>query len=159
MESTIRNSSEEKPQSNTPGYVTANPKSYNLIKEIRDELKKNPTNAENLLWESLRNKKTGHKIRRQHVIDNFIADFVCLPKKVVIEIDGRIHQFRKEYDDMRTNRFQELGYVVIRFTNEEVESDTNLVFMKIKRFLDETQGPISPPLEGQGEVICRVEKE
>ena len=155
MESTIKKNSDEKAQTNIPGYVTANPKSYNLIKEIREELKKNPTNAEALLWESLRNKKTGHKIRRQHVIDNFIANFVCLPKKVIIEIDGRIHQFRKEYDDMRTDKFHELGYVVIRFSNEEVESDTNSVFEKIKRLLDETQDPNSPPLEGRGEVICR----
>ncbi len=153
MESTIKKSSDEKHQTNTHGYVTANPRSYNLVKEIRDELKKNPTIAEDLLWKCLRNKKTGYKIRRQHVIDNFIADFVCLPKKVIIEIDGRIHQFRKEYDDMRTNRFEELGYVVIRFSNEEVESDTNSVFEKIKRFLDETQDPNSPPLEGRGEVI------
>mgnify|MGYP001160646387 FL=1 len=155
MESTFKKSSEERPQTNTPGYITANPKSYSLIKEIRDGLKKNPTNAENLLWKSLRNKKTGYKIRRQHVIDNFIADFVCLPKKVVIEIDGKIHQFRKEYDDMRSSRFEELGYVVIRFTNEDVESDVDSVFLRIKQFLDETQDPNSPPLEGRGEVICR----
>jgi len=47
------------------------------------------------MWELLRNKKTGHTIRRQHIIANFIADFVCLPKKVIIEIDGKIHLKKK----------------------------------------------------------------
>jgi very-short-patch-repair endonuclease len=136
-----------------PGYITANPLSYNIIKEIRENLKKNPTDAEKIIWEYLRNKKTGHKIRRQHIIDNFIADFVCLPLKVVIEIDGRIHQFQKEYDQMRTARFHELGYKIVRFTNDEVIVNPELVFSKIKNILDEKENPISPPLEGLGEVI------
>jgi very-short-patch-repair endonuclease len=63
---------------NKPGYITANPKNYLLIKEIRDGLKNNPTQAEKQLWLYLKNKKTGYKIRRQHIIDDFIVDFVCL---------------------------------------------------------------------------------
>jgi len=98
-----------------PGYITANPLSYGIIKTIRRELKNNPTEAEKLLREYLKNKQTGHKIRRQHIIDNFIADFVCLPKKLVIEVDGKIHDFQKEYDSMRNERFYELGYTTIRF--------------------------------------------
>ena len=136
-----------------PGYITANPLSYNIIKEIRENLKKNPTEAENIIWEYLRNKKTGHKIRRQHIIDNFIADFVCLPLKVVIEIDGRIHKFQKEYDQMRTARFHELGYKIVRFSNEEVLTNPELVYLKIKKILDGEEIIISPPLDGLGEVI------
>ena len=136
-----------------PGYITANPLSYNVIKEIRENLKKNPTEAENIIWEYLRNKKTGHKIRRQHIIDNFIADFVCLPLKVVIEIDGRIHQFQKEYDHMRTLRFTELGYSIVRFSNKEVLTNPELVYLKIKKILDGEEIIISPPLDGLGEVI------
>jgi hypothetical protein len=83
-----------------PGYITANPKNYLFIKEMRD---------------SLKNKKTGYKIRRQHIIENFITDFVCLSKKVVIEIDGKIHLQQKEYDELRTARLNELEYEVIRF--------------------------------------------
>nr|WP_199200165.1 DUF559 domain-containing protein [Adhaeribacter arboris] len=63
------------------GYITANPLTYKLIKEMRDALKDNPTEAEKVIWEYLRNKKTGYKIRRQHIIDDFIMDFVCLRKK------------------------------------------------------------------------------
>jgi hypothetical protein len=60
-----------------PGYITANAKNYLLIKEMRDNLKNNPTEAEKVMWEYLRNKKTGYKIRRQHIIDDFITDFVA----------------------------------------------------------------------------------
>jgi very-short-patch-repair endonuclease len=145
-----------------PGYITANPKNYLLIKEMRDSLKNNPTDAEKLIWEYLRNKKTGHKIRRQHIIDDFITDFVCLSKKVVIEIDGKIHLNQKEYDVLRTLRLNELGYDVIRFTNEEVFANPQFVFSRIKENLDSKsdqqsdEDAISPPLEGQGEVDLKV---
>ena len=136
-----------------PGYITASPLSYNIIKQIRDELKKNPTEAEIIIWEYLKNKKTGHKIRRQHIVDNFIADFICLPKKLIIEIDGKIHKFQKEYDQMRTERLTELGFQIIRFTNDEVKTDPIKVYTQIKQILNNLIDPDSPPLEGPGEVI------
>jgi very-short-patch-repair endonuclease len=141
-----------------PGYATANPYAYKYVKEMRDELKQKPTEAEKLMWEELRNKKTGHKIRRQHIIDNFIADFVCLRRKLVIEIDGEIHLKQKEYDAFRTSVLNALGYEVVRFTNKEVFASPANVAAKIKTILesksdlqidDETN---TPPLEGQGEV-------
>ena len=89
-----------------------------------------------MLWEYLRNKKTGHKIRRQHVIGNFITDFVCLSKKVIIEIDGEIHNFQKEQDEQRTIRLNKLDYEVIRFTNAEVLNSPYQVAQKIKAFLN-----------------------
>jgi very-short-patch-repair endonuclease len=155
-----------------PGYITANPKNYLLIKEMRDSLKDNPTEAEKVMWEYLRNKKTGYKIRRQHIIDDFITDFVCLSKKTVIEIDGKIHLQQKEYDELRTARLNELGYEVIRFTNEEVFANPELVSLKIKEKLDsksdlqsdETSPDLpkgeeqnSPPLDGQGEVFAPID--
>jgi len=119
-----------------PGYVTADLLNYKYLKEIREELRGNYTEAEKLLWEYLRNKKTGYRIRRQHVIDNFITDFVCLSRKVVIEIDGKIHLQQKEYDDLRTNTLNEKGYKVIRFTNEEVLSNPGYVALQIKEILN-----------------------
>ncbi len=145
-----------------PGYITANLAHYKLIKEMRESLKDNPTEAEKVMWEYLRNKKTGHKIRRQHIIDDFITDFVCLIKKVVIEIDGKIHLKQKEYDELRTIRLNELGYEVIRFTNEEVFANPELVTKKIKEKLDskgESESSNTPPLEGTGEVEEKVEVE
>jgi len=119
-----------------PGYITADLQNYQFIKGIRENLKENPTEAEKLIWEYLRNKNTGYKIRRQHVIDNFITDFVCLPKKVIIEIDGGIHIQQQEYDALRTNTLNEKGYKVIRFTNAEVFANPALVTSKIKEALD-----------------------
>lgn len=155
-----------------PSYITANPKNYLLIKEMRDSLKDDPAEAEKVMWEYLRNKKTGYKIRRQHIIDDFITDFVCLIKNVVIEIDGKIHLQQKEYDELRTARLNELGYEVIRFTNEEVFANPELVTLKIKDKLDsksdiqrdenppnlpKVEEQNSPPLEGLGEVFAPID--
>jgi ATP-dependent DNA helicase RecG len=119
-----------------PIYNTANPDTYKYLKEIREDLKGNPTEAEKLLWKYLRNKKTGHKIRRQHVIDIYIVDFVCLEKRVVIEIDGKIHLQQKEKDRLRTDTLNNIGYLVIRFTNEEVFENPFFVTSKIQKVLD-----------------------
>ena len=86
-------------------------------------LRKNSTGAELLLWNELRNSKlNGFKFRRQHPMNRFVADFYCHEAKLVIEIDGDIHQIaeNKEHDDGRTYELKELGLKVIRFTNEEV---------------------------------------
>jgi len=128
------------------GYVTANPGNYIFIKEVRDILKENPTKAEELIWEYLRNKKTGHKIRRQHIISDFITDFVCLRKKVVIEIDGDIHLQQLERDEMRTQILNDLGYKVVRFPNEEVFANIELVVKMIKDILDEPDNQTPPNL-------------
>ena len=122
-----------------PRYITANPYTYPVIKDYRKKLKDHQTKAELVLWEYLRNKKTGHKIRRQHVIDDFIPDFVCLSKKVIIEIDGEIHKFQHEKDNMRTIRLNTLGYEVIRFTNDEVLNAPGKVAQKIKNYLNNRQ--------------------
>ncbi len=119
-----------------PEYITANPYTYPLIKDYREDLKDHQTDAELLLWKYLRNKYTGHKIRRQHVIGGFIADFACLSKKVVIKIDGRIHKFQKEQDDIRTKHLNNLGYEVIRFTNDEVLNSPETVVEFINDFLN-----------------------
>ena len=155
-----------------PGYLTANARSYRFTKEFQEELKKNPTDAEKVMWELLRNKKIDHKIRRQHIIDDFITDFVCLRKNLVIEIDGKIHLQQKEYDELRTARLNELGFEVIRFTNEEVFENADLVVTKIKQKLDSIEGinaPFnlpkrestgansSPPLEGSGEAFAPID--
>ena len=127
-----------------PGYNTANPYTYPIIKDYRKKLKEHQTEAERFIWEYLRDKKTGHRIRRQHVIGDFIADFVCLSKKVIIEIDGKIHKFQKEQDDQRTIRLNNLGYEVIRFTNAEVLNSPYQVAQKIKTYLNNRQNSTSP---------------
>jgi acyl-coenzyme A synthetase/AMP-(fatty) acid ligase len=119
---------------------TARKSTYNLLKELSQKQKDNPTLEENILWEQLRANRTGYHIRRQHVIDEFITDFVCLKKKVVIEVDGGYHTIEEQqkYDEMRTAFLAEMGYTVVRFTNEEVRTQTNAVVNKIKQVLDAT---------------------
>jgi acyl-coenzyme A synthetase/AMP-(fatty) acid ligase len=132
------------PEGKEPGRLqyreTARKSTYNLLKELSQKHKDNPTDEENILWQYLRANKTGYHIRRQHIIDEFITDFVCLKKKVVIEVDGGYHtnKEQKEYDEMRTSFLSELGYQVIRFMNEEIKFQIDDVVKKIKETLDNT---------------------
>ena len=108
----------------TPKYQTARNSSYHYLKELKEKNKNNPTPAEKALWVNLKGKKLENfKFRRQHVIDEFITDFICLDKKLIIEVDGGYHTKPEiiEADALRTNILEEdLGYKVIRFKNEEV---------------------------------------
>ncbi len=119
-----------------PKYVIAEPHTYVLIKEERARLKKNVTKAEKVLWEQLNHKRLGYRFRRQYVIHTFIVDFVCLPKNLIIEVDGEIHNSQKESDAERTTHLNSLGYTVIRFSNEEVLTNPISVAEKIKNYLD-----------------------
>ena len=118
-------------------YNTADPRVYVHLKDARKELLLKPTCVESILWYYLRNKKTGYKIRRQHVIDKYVVDFACLSKKLVIEIDGGIHLRQKEKDELRTLDLNNIGYKVIRFSNDEVFDNAELVAQKIKKELNE----------------------
>ena len=123
----------------TPFFMTGGNNAYRLIEEAK-RMRKEPTDAEAALWELLRDKKLGDKFRRQHLIDDFIVDFVCLSKNLVIEVDGGYHNdpTQKEYDQQRTLYLNEKGFKVIRFTNEEVLGNTEAVLTKIKDILVNT---------------------
>ena len=90
------------------------------------------TEQEVILWSILKNNKWGYKFRRQHSIDNFIADFFCPVNRLIIELDGSQHLDNKEYDEERTNYFNNLGIRVIRFWNNEVKNNLNGVMIKIE---------------------------
>jgi very-short-patch-repair endonuclease len=99
------------------------------------ELRQSSTKAEKILWEYLRNRKLdGLKFRRQHPIDKFIADFYCHEKKLVVELDGAVHddKMNAQYDEARTYELKGSGIKVIRFRNSEVENDIVVVLKKIK---------------------------
>lgn len=123
-------------ESRNPIYNTADAFTYKYIRNARKELLENPTFAERILWEYLKCRNIGYKIRRQHVIDKYIVDFVCLSHRLVIEIDGSIHLQQKEQDTLRTISLNEKGFKLIRFTNEEVYENASLVTLKIKEVLD-----------------------
>ncbi len=129
-------------------YQTARNSVYSLLKQLAEDKRKNQTEAENILWQHLKGKQLeDYKIRRQHIIDEFIVDFVCLSKKLIIEIDGGYHQKPevKKADLLRTEILESLGYRVIRFKNEEVLTNIDNVLKAIKYSLD----ALSLPLGGR----------
>lgn len=107
---------------------------YSLQKEHAREMRSNPTEAEDILWQHLRNSQLGHKIRRQHPINEFIADFICLEAQLVIEVDGGYHQDAEqmEEDARRTRILNTIGYEVLRLSNEEVLYTPEQTCAKIK---------------------------
>lgn len=119
----------------TDNIYTTTPDKWKHLKTFAKENRKNATEAEDVLWQLLRNNQTGYKIRRQHAIGDFIADFVCIKKRLVIEIDGEIHKEQKEYDEWRTEFLNQQQFKIIRFWNNEVISETEKVIEKIKRQL------------------------
>jgi len=139
----------------TYSYQTAEPHVYGLLKKYVKEHRENPTPAENVLWHMLCGRKLdGYKFRRQHIIGSYIADFVCLTKKLIIEVDGLIHQIpeNKLSDAERTAELNRFGFDVIRFTNEEIESDIEKILKKILLKLSERHSEKSesevPPCGG-----------
>ncbi|HEU4901757.1 MAG TPA: alpha/beta fold hydrolase, partial [Flavisolibacter sp.] len=115
-------------------YVTADPLYYNLLKEFVRAHRSKPTQAEDTLWQQLRGKHlAGYKFRRQHIVGKYIADFICLPEKLIVEVDGLIHQLpeNKESDEARTRLLQSKGYRVVRFSNEEVINQSGKVLNTI----------------------------
>ena len=114
-------------------YEKADPFYYSLLKEFAKQNKQNQTEAESMLWESLRTNQLGFHFRRQHIIGCYIADFVCLKANLIIEIDGGYHSQEEQRikDYYRTEELNELGFRVIRFTNEEVYFNLSSVLDEI----------------------------
>ena len=138
-------------------WATANPFNYGLLKQLAKEMRNKPTKAERILWEALSGKKLeGFKFRRQHIIGNYIADFICLRENIIIEVDGSIHQLpeNRASDEERTLWLRSEGYQVIRFRNDEVEYNLDRVLNKIYAAL------IAPPsgVRGAGKVLMATVK-
>jgi len=143
-------------------YEEADPMLHGLLKEFVSKNRKNETEAEKFLWTQLRGKKLAdYKFRRQHIIGSYIADFACLSKKLIIEVDGLVHQLpeNKVSDEERTQWLQSKGYTILRFTNEEVINDIT-VLLKIELQLQtlpfvekEKYSHDFPPLGEQKEAV------
>ncbi|NQU77920.1 endonuclease domain-containing protein [Candidatus Falkowbacteria bacterium] len=109
--------------------------------EIAKTLRKQLTPAEHILWQALRNKALGEKFRRQMPFVfgdyHFVADFCCVRKKIVIELDGGVHNSSdvKDYDRLRDKIFSEEGYKVLRIKNKEIDNNLNKVLLKIQEHL------------------------
>jgi leucyl-tRNA synthetase len=116
------------------GYMTGGNNSHLLLKKAKD-MRNNPTEAEKILWLNLKSKGLDYKFRQQHLIDDYIVDFVCLSKKLVIEVDGGIHDSQQEADAERTKNINEKGFKVIRFNNKEIFNNIDSVLNIIKHEL------------------------
>ncbi|MBI4427334.1 MAG: endonuclease domain-containing protein [Candidatus Magasanikbacteria bacterium] len=121
----------------------SNQKEY---KSLRVALRKTQTDAEELLWAYLRNKRAGFKFRRQHGIGNYIVDFYCHRSKVIIEIDGFVHEddgvFEK--DKIRQGELERLGFKVLRYTNKQVYKNLRGVWYHIIEECKQRCGPLTP---------------
>ena len=115
-----------------PMYFGATP---DVFKKAR-ELRKYETVAEKILWARLhKNQILGLQFRRQHPINRFIADFYCPKIKLVLEVDGSIHDLpeNQDYDIGRSEILKDFGITVIRFTNEQIVDDIENVIIEIER--------------------------
>ena len=132
------------------GAHTADSMQYDLLKKNAIENRKNPTEAESVLWDMLKANKLGAHFRRQHIIIDYIVDFICLDKGLIIELDGGYHNDpqQKEYDEARTTHLQRLGYTELRFKNEELLCDPESVIKKITDTLETLPSISSLPFRG-----------
>ena len=118
-------------------YETSAPDRYELLKDFAKKNRREMTESERVLWEALRKLNCGYHFRRQHPIGDYIADFICIKKMLVIEVDGGYHnEPRQLQDDLnRTEFLESKGFTVIRFKNEEIGNDLKTVIMRIKELL------------------------
>ncbi|OWP87399.1 methionine synthase [Flavobacterium covae] len=131
-------------------WKTASPTIYAKLKESAKTMRNNPTEAEKMLWNVLSDKGVGgFKFRRQHIIGEYIVDFVCLEKQLVIEVDGAVHNNKEqiEHDRFRTEWLESKGFKVIRFKNDEV---LNNLFQTIEIIGKELNTQLVAPPSGAG---------
>ena len=113
------------------------------IKELTRELRRNQTKTEQIFWEKVRNRRfNGSKFLRQYPIrfeidrmkKFFVADFCCMKIKLIVEIDGKIHDKQKEYDEYRSYILNNLDYKIVRFKNHEVLHNFPSVIKKLESY-------------------------
>jgi len=106
------------------------------LKRFQKELRASQTDAENLLWYRLRNRNLfKYKFRRQHTLQAYIVDFVCLEKSLIIELDGGQHAEQQTYDEKRTQQLKKEGFQVLRFWNNEVLNNIEGVLFVVQEAL------------------------
>jgi len=133
-------SPKERGENTSPGYMTADKLKARELIQLGKSNRKEATQSEMILWSFLRNRKLGEKFRRQHAVGSYIPDFVCLEKKLIVEVDGGYHNdlVQIELDENRTFELeQKYLFKVIRFSNEEIFTEIENVLQKIKTVMSE----------------------
>ena len=124
-----------------------------------NDLRKNQTDTERKLWRALRNNQLeGYKFRRQHPIGDYIVDFVCLEKRVVVEVDGSQHLQNKKYDTNRDKWLIEQGYSILRFWDNEVLMNLEGALEMIRTKLRYPHPNPLPPPEGEGKKNNKIKR-
>ena len=101
-----------------------------------EDLRRNATVHEQILWNYLRARRMlGLKFRRQHPIGPFIVDFICLSKKIIIEVDGPVHDSQTAYDQDRDRWLRSQGFLVLRVKNVELDENEVQVMARIRKYL------------------------
>lgn len=114
------------------------------------ELRNNLTEAELTLWKQIRLRQlSGYKFRRQHPIGEYVADFVCLEKRLIIEVDGGQHSEQGLYDQIRNDWLKSQGFCILRFWNHEVMMEIEGVKEVILKTLEDTPHLNPPPHVGR----------
>ena len=115
-------------------WMTADPTEYELLKENARSNRKNMTEAESVFWSLVKGGALGQRCLKQHIIGDYIVDFLFRKSKVIVEIDGGYHlrEEQQTSDAQRTEWLESRGYKVIRFTNEQVLFNTNKVIELLK---------------------------
>lgn len=114
-------------------FKTASPDRYELLKAFARENRNHATEAEKVLWSFVKGQVLGPRFLRQHIIKDYIADFVALEAHLVIEVDGGYHATSEQmdWDAYRTEELEKLGFKVIRFKNEEILFEPEKVLDRI----------------------------
>jgi len=109
-------------------------------------LRRNPTDAELQLWQSLRRRRfSGHRFRRQRPIGKYIVDFVCVEKRLIIEVDGGHHFDQRTYDESRDRWLSSRGFRVLRFWDSDVLTSLDSVEQAIWQALEDCEPPAGTP--------------
>ena len=119
--------------------------SYYTIRDFARKNRKSPTRAEMMFWKKVRGKQlNGFKFLRQHIFHykldelregHFIADFYCAELKLIVEIDGRIHDYQKEYDQYRSEILEGMSLTIKRFSNDKVLNYWDEVAIELRQWM------------------------
>ena len=124
-------------------FYNASPEIFKRAKELRG----NMTSAERILWSKINSGKLqGFRFKPQHPIDRFIVDFYCHKARLVIEIDGEVHneEDQKERDQGRSAELEDFRLTILRFSNQDILENTEDVLKSIKQVLSNSRREVSP---------------
>lgn len=117
------------------------PATWKALRPAVQEMRAEPTRAEQILWRHLRDRRlNGLKFRRQHAIDRFVVDFFCREAALIIEVDGPIHNHQRVEDVEREQILLDYGFSIMRFTNQEVFENIDSVLAKITETAAQKRG-------------------